>query len=423
MKRVLILANHCLSESDSNGRTLLSLLSGYPADKLAQFCLQDGDPAFSHCERYFCVSDNDALNALLKGRRVGRRLLPGQPLPPAQAAADDKAKHRNALTMLLREAVWRNGAWKRGGFNDFVAEFQPEVVLLQAGDCGFLFRLARRLCRQYGAALVLYNSEGYYFKQFDYFRAKGPAHWCYPLFRHSFCHQFRKTMRLAQHVVYSCDALRECYGQVFSCPGETIYTASTLQSVAAEKTEPFSAAYLGNLGVGRRDGLLAIADALQQLDKRYLLHIYGRVPDADTQRCLQAHCGIRLHGFVPYETVCRVMRETPLLVHTENFSAYYREDLKFAFSTKIADCLASGTCFLLYAPPELASTRYLRQTEAAYVATDVAMLQTQLALLDSQPQARLRYTERAARLVRENHCAATNAARFRTVLNEAGKTR
>ena len=36
---------------------------------------------------------------------------------------------------------------------------------------------------------------------------------------------------------------------------------------------------------------------------------------------------------------------------------------------QFADCLKSSVCFLLYAPEELASTQYLNENEAAYVAT------------------------------------------------------
>ena len=111
------------------------------------------------------------------------------------------------------------------------------------------------------------------------------------------------------------------------------------------------------------------------------------------------------------------MAEAVLLVHAENFSEFYRKELIYAFSTKIPDCLASGSCFLLYAPPELAVTKYLRKTESAYVATDKAQLETYLRLLHEQPETRGRYLERAGAVVEENHNAAKNAERFCAILN------
>lgn len=415
MKRVLILGNHCLSQNDNNGRTLSNLLLGYPKEKLAQFCLLDGAPDFERCERFFVVSDREAVDAMVRFRRVGRRLTEAD---AAKLIAPRRSvKNRNALTMLLREAVWRSGRWRRGGFREFVEEFSPEVLLLQAGDCAFMLRLARKLSKEYRIPLVIYNSEGYYFKDYDYFRAKGIAHLCFPLFRRMLRGEFRRTMRAASCAVYLCDELKAAYDAEFDCPSETIYTATQLQPSDKPLTGPLSAVYLGNLGLCRHESLIELAEALQRVEPGALLHIYGRAPNDAVEQALRSCGAIRLHGFVPYDEVRRVMAEAPLLVHAENFSAFYRKDLEYAFSTKIADCLASGSCFLLYAPPELAVTKYLLETESAYVATDKARLETCLRLLHERPEARGRYLERAGAVAAENHNAAKNAARFCAILN------
>lgn len=415
MKRVLILGNNCLSQNNNNGRTLSNLLLEYPKEKLAQFCLLDGAPDFERCERYFVVSDREALNALVRLRRVGRRLTEAD---AAKLIAPRRSvKNRNALTMLLRETVWRSGLWKRGGFREFVEEFRPEVILLQAGDCAFMLRLARKLSKEYHIPLVIYNSEGYYFKDYDYFCTKGFAHLCYPLFRRMLCREFRKTMQAASHAVYLCDELKAAYDAEFTCPSETIYTATQLQPTDKPQAGPLSAVYLGNLGLCRHESLIELAETLQKVEPGALLHIYGRAPNDSVEQALRSCSAIRLHGFVPYDEVRRVMAEAVLLVHAENFSEFYRKELVYAFSTKIPDCLASGSCFLLYAPPELAVTKYLLKTESAYVATDKAQLETYLRLLHEQPEARGRYLERAGAVAEKNHNAAKNAARFCAILN------
>ena len=59
--------------------------------------------------------------------------------------------------------------------------FNPDIVLLQAGDCAFMFRLAVEVAEKYNAELVIYNSEGYYFKRLIIFRDTG-LHTFYILF-------------------------------------------------------------------------------------------------------------------------------------------------------------------------------------------------------------------------------------------------
>ena len=203
---VLVLGNECLSTSTSNGRTLRNFLVGWPAEKLAQFFIQSAQPDFEICRRYFCVPDDQALNAFLGRKMTG--VTQWKPENESQRPVEKKPRERTALTMLLRELVWNSRRWTKCGFWQWVEDFAPQLVLLQAGDCGFMLRLAEDVARKYGIPLVIYNSEGYYFKNFDYFRGRGLAHWCYPLFHRRFCLQLEKTVSYAACSIYICKALQ-----------------------------------------------------------------------------------------------------------------------------------------------------------------------------------------------------------------------
>ena len=422
--RVLIVSNDCLSKSSSNGRTLRNFLTGWPREALAQFYLQSGEPEFETCANYYRVTDGQALRAFL-GKGHGGGVVTEEPnSKPMETAAATGGKGigRTALTMLVRELVWNSRRWMTEDFRRWTAKFAPQVILLQAGDCGFMLRLAEDLSRQFNAPLVIFNSEGYYFKDFDYFRASGPAHWAYPLFRRQFCRTFRQTMARAKHCVYSCEPLEKAYEREFTTPSETIYTATEMvRREAKPESSGFRASYLGNLGLRRHEVLVEIATALQELSPELYLDVYGRIPDETARRALENCAGIRCRGFVSYDEVTRVMAESDLLVHGESFDPFYREDLKFAFSTKIADSLASGTCFLLYAPENLACTEYLWENRAAWVVSDPKALKPTLRTLVEQPEERSRYLGAAAALVERNHSAGPNADRFRRILQQAAE--
>lgn len=416
-KRVLIISNECLSQRTSNGRTLSNFLVGYPKECLAQFSVQGAAPDFERCERYFCVTDSEALQAFVKGKRVGKLLSPQREEVPAAPAS--MGHSRTALTMLLRDLIWSSGRWKKGGFRAFVEDFSPELLLLQAGDCAFMFKLALKLAKQYQIPIVVYNSEGYYFKKYDYFRASGVAHWCYPIFRRRLKKAFSKVMRKASHVVYNCSALQQDYSVHFSARSEVLYTATQLEPrrSSSENTLP-RISYLGNLEVGRHASLIELAQILGELSSELRIDIYGKMPNEQVERELRACPQINLCGFVSYEDVVKTMQESDILLHAEGFDSFYREDSKYAFSTKIADSLACGTCFFVYAPEEFACSRYLAEHEAAYVVSELAEAKHVLKQLIELPQARSRYFENAMKLVRENHQADQNAKRFAELLNE-----
>ena len=413
--RLLIVSNECLSNMTSNGRTLQNFLIGWPKDRIAQFCIRKEFPDNSVCSNYYYVSDRAAMKAFLR-RKPATPQEPGKQTMVQNCRNPGKTKRRNAVTMLLRNVVWNSMCWAGSGFHEWIDRFSPEVILLQAGDCAFMLRLARKLAEKRQIPLIIYNSEGYYFKKYDYFRSSGLAKLAYPLFYRQFCSEFDKTVQMARKSIYSCEKLKIDYDAVFGLPSEVVYTAT--QMVAADKqyNEPLCISYLGNLGVGRHESLIAIGNALQSISPELKLDVYGKVPSADVEKAFLNCAGIRLKGIVSYEEVLRVMHESDLLVHAENFAGFYREDLKYAFSTKIADSLASGTCFLLYAPGTMACCEYLRENDAAWVVTEQSELAPVLEKLCKNPQERLRYLSNARRLAEKNHNWELCGGRFRQIL-------
>ena len=169
--------------------------------------------------------------------------------------------------------------------------------------------------------------------------------------------------------------------------------------------------------------MVEIANALQRISPDLKLDVYGKIPNQAVQMAFDQCNGIRHHGFVPYEKVVDIIHNSDVVVHTESFTDFYREDLKYAFSTKIADSLASGTCFLLYAPEEMACTEYLREHDAAWVISKKEELQTILERLCDNQRAREQYIQSALLLARQNHSPKENTERFQTILRESVKER
>ncbi len=426
--RLLILSHACLSTTDSNGRTLRNFLIGWPKEKIAQFCLQRNNPDFSVCNNFYCITDREALNAFkLKGTKDGRldgdkyaEIIKRMKASPSQT--HKKGIHRNPISMIVRNVVWSSGLWKGKYFNEWLEDFSPEVILIQAGDFAYMFKLARQLSKKYHAPIVLYNSEVYYFKNFDYFGSKGIKKSFYPLFRTMLRRQYRKCMKLVSNSIYACEMIEDEYKKEFKSPSKTIYTATEIvPNRSNENNDEFIVSYLGNLGVDRHIGLVAIAEALQNISKDLKLHVYGKIPNERVFSSFKACDGIVYHGFVSYEEVVSIMQKSDLLVHAEHFDDYCKKDLKYAFSTKIADSLASGTCFLLYAPEEMACSKYLIENSAAYVATDYSSLVDMLSKIYFSKEKRDKYIDTALALVKKNHTASENAQKFQNILINASK--
>lgn len=420
--KVLVISNECFSKMSSNGRTLGNFFIGWPKEYLAQFFLT-GKPDSYFCNQFFQVSDRQALNALLRKKNKGGKILiddlMGSDAGPKQSILKERKVKRNALTMLLRNFIWKTGVWKKSGYWQWVGNFQPDVVLLQAGDCAFMFDLAVKTVERMNAKLVIYNSEGYYYKDFDYFQGKGLAHMVYPIFQSQLRRSLEKAYEKASCVVYTCDELKKQYLQDFSGQAETVFTGSEIQHEEREKSNAvFTTVYCGNLGLKRHESLIEIAEILQSISEELYVDVYGKVPTAQIEEELNRCKGIRYHGLVSYEQVRILLRDSDLLLYVESFDPFYQEDIKFGFSTKIADSLSSGNCFLLYAPEHFVCYQYLKNNHAAYTVANKEELKLKLKTLVENPEARSFYMDAALKLADRNHRIEKNKERFQRILRD-----
>jgi len=412
MYKLLIVSNEYLSKTSSNGRTLLNLLSGYQPECLGQFFLhgiQDND-AVSRC---FQVSDRDALNAFLFRKK--KTTLTSQ----TKQLKAKKIPH-TCRNMVLRNIIWLSYRWWDKRFDNFINDFSPDVVLFQAGDSPFMFSIAYRISKRWNIPLVMYNSESYVLKKKIYYSANPRSLWHFALMR-SLRHWYKKVMSICSFCIYSMEDLEKAYQKVFPHPGrsKTLYIASSIENAKAIDScspELFTVAYCGNLGVGRSDCLLEFAQTLYKVDKTAKLIVCGKFP---TEEMRQKICQIPVvdyRGFVSYEEVQNIINASSAVLHCEKTDRL--TDLRYAFSTKIADSLACGKPFIVYASREYPFVQYLENYKAAHIAGDLKELEEILVRCVSDREFLCYPVNNALDLVKKNHNIQKNAEEFKRIIEQ-----
>ena len=407
MKRTLVISNACFSDRESNGRTLKNLFAKAESDKLAQFFVY-GDPDFSICQRYYQVSDRNALGSLNPLKAYGGPVEPVKSPSPESGQTGTEVTAYTGLTgktpakMLMRELVWLLGHWKNRRFWKWIEEFRPEMLCLFLANNTFLIRLAVRISRKYRIPLVVYSTEGYCFMDYNYFTNRPSA--AYKLYYAWLRASYRKAVPYVAEGFFNCTLLRDRYEEEFGYPCSCIMNGSEIDFINRcflEEDKVPVISYLGNLGLGRHKALMEIAQALQQIDKRLQLDIYGAAPNDTVKEELENCAGARFQGFVSYEEVIRIIHESSLLVHAEWNEEKTNRDLKYAFSTKIGDSICSGTPFLIYADKGLAETVFLKENDCAFVVEKKDMLKSVLQQALTDEKERRRITENA-KITKEN---------------------
>jgi len=386
LPNVLVISNDPFSKENANGRTLGNFFLDYPKGQLAQLFLNDAPLDLIDCS-YFQISDRNLLEHFTKFNKVGliRKYNAG---PASFSQNGHPSVKKNPWTSLLRDKLWKTKAWSTKRLWSWIYSFKPSIIVLQASDMPYLYDLALIVAKKTQSKLVIYNSEDYYFKTWNYMLDENGHKNLYPRFHRRFCKVFEKAMAYASLCIYNSEYLQEDYQKAFpNSKSEVLYTLSTWKPTPyVPKEGRFQATYFGNISDGRADSLIEVANALASLNKPYSFDVYGPVwRDEDLQK-LQSCPNLRYHKPVSYDQVRQLAEDSDLLVHVESFDPFIARDRKNAFSSKIMDCLASGRPFLLYAPKEMAQSRFLLGSRAsAYFAMSFSSLSEAIRRCQSKP--------------------------------------
>lgn len=409
--RLLVLSNNSLSKSNSNGRTLGSLLQGWPKERLAQFAIMCIDPDFDVCENYYQVRDSEALKSILRGETCVTGINVKSSVSTIQQSSYGKSG-KTAMKMLARNAVWNLGRWNGKRFKQWIDDFAPEAVMVQSGDSAFMLRLARKIACRRNIPLLMFNTEGYIFFDHNFLTHYWSDLLFFPIFKKQYYREFKKTIKTTAFAIYANDKLKNDYQSYFEHHADTIYTASSLEfhfKSSISKTPRIS--YLGNLGIKRPEALVEVGQVLQSISPDLHIDVYGNAKP-ESINLLNNAPGVEYKGFVSYDRVKEIIYESDILFHVEKNDSVLCKELRYAFSTKIADSICSGTPFVLYAPSHLACSQYVRETGAGWqVSTPVELKAILIEILDSHGIAAV--SARAHETATNNHNGIKNAERFR----------
>lgn len=421
--KILIISNNCLSKSDSNGRTLGNFINGWPKENVAQFCIHDCDKDWDVCSNYYVISDSQALKAFVSGKEIdGHKKNVDNELVENSAITVKKGIARTPASMMLRDIVWRSLRWKKEMFEAWVDEFAPEIVLLQAGDLPAFYDIAVKISRNRKIPLLIYNSEEYYYKDYCYFGEDAPFKWLYPLFHKRLRKSVKNALQYASGSIYISDYLKDLYDKEFGKNSITIMTSSTDDDGIEEKENPHDGqgaiVYGGNLGIGRHKALVEVGEALQYIDENLKIDVYGKSDDQGVIDELNSSKGVNYIGMIPYQELQKKTKEARLLVHVESMKPYYVRDIRYGFSTKIADSLASGVPFFVYASDKLTSVQYLKDNKCAIVSTNKNHLVEQLKTALFNEEERKKCVSNARIIAAKNHNMKKNKEVFCRFIDE-----
>lgn len=422
--KVLIVSHNCISSTSNMGKTMLSYFCGFPPEDIAQFYIHCEEPMDDTlCRNYFRFTDMDAVKSILSVRSFGR-VFGQQDIHTERIIARTDAgwaepayrygERRTAMAYALRNLLWKCSRWNTKRLQNWLEDFQPDVVFFASGDYGFMYDVARSIADYVGKPLAVCCVDDFYLynRNRDSFLGR--------IQHRQFLKTVRKTMARAGAIFTICDSLRQEYEPYFQKTCCVLHTSAVRRNTPPAET-PLGIAYLGNLELNRHLQLAAIGRALQSLDipgVPQFLDVYSCERNPEILRWMTPENGIRFHGGVSAEKVLEVMRSSMAVIHTESFEPQIRKIVRHSISTKIPESLMNGPCLIAYGPEGIASIDYLKENGAAYVISGPQQLEAGLQEILTHSEMREAILLRARELAEKNHSISAGPERLRCWLEQ-----
>lgn len=423
MRKVLVLSNDALTDSNANGRTMKMLLKSLDKEHIAQFFIH-GVIDTAVCHHYFQVSDKDVIQSLLPtaGRKKRKQT---ESIDTKNQKIKNKINHpRTCKNMFLRDFAWRTYRWWKADFTEFIESYKPELIILQAGDCPFMFNIAYRIIKKYNLPLLVYNSESYVIRRTLFHGANEHNIW-HRLLKKELDKQYRLVMSEKPFCVYNIQKLNDDFQRYYPHEGRSAVVrissnCNHYEYNQSTKNSDFIVSYCGTLGGGRPAMLAEFADILKKVSAQATLIICGRIETEDELQWFEERDNIDYRGFVSYQEVQQIIEKSDLIIDCngiERLEARYYE-----FSTKIADCLACGIPFLSYANRDYPYVKYLELNKAAFVAESKEELIEELNMIINSMEYRCSLLPNALQLAQMNHSPDKNAEIFFNIIERVGES-
>ena len=419
LNKILLFSHSGFSDTDANGITMKNLLSAWPAAEKAEFYCDVQPPDFEAASNYFRVTDMQMLKAFLgkKSRHVFTEEATTKTVTKETPQREHiqripawaKAYKYNFWVKWTREWLKQISPWGHRNLRKWIAEVNPDVIMYMVGESLFMDRLVLRTCARTGKPLVLYNGEAFRIIDLKTRRGIERAYYrrCQKL--------YEELNQKASLVIYNSETLKTDYEKRYvpSAKAMVVYNSALCNYPVYQSQDGTpKVVYFGNLGVGRSDSLLKVADALQDISQNVVLDIYGNA-SPEASRAFEAHPGICYRGFVDAVTLRNIISDADILIHAESFDKAIIPKLRYAFSTKIAQCLGAGRCFVSFAPAQIASSQYLAKADGAILVSNEVELKETLRQLIEDPVLRQAYALKVAQTGRNHHNMQTNAQRVK----------
>lgn len=380
--KVLVISRNAWDDTNSIGNTLTNFFGTLHGIEFANIYFRSAQPNNTVCKEYYRTSETEVLKKWFSPRKIGRHFS-ADAVRPSERQAEQGSREKRLIRTIqkyglgfaywLSDQIWYSEKWINGNLDAFIESVAPDLIFSFVKSAPQYYLTIRHLRERYDIPLLTWIADDEYTGLL-----KNGAH------REV---QNLKYILEQSAAVFGCsEEICSYYNVVFGCAATPLYkTCDLSEDIRPKSGDPIRIVYAGNLLYGRMEILLQLAEVLEGYTCREVaFDLYSNTPLSEADRAAFDRLTKTTYmGGRPYNVIKEKLAEADVVLHAESFEEAQILKTKYSFSTKIIDCLQSGSVLLGIGPAEIASMGYISHIPGACVIDDLQKLQEDLhAFLD-----------------------------------------
>ena len=369
MMKVLTLSNIEWSDSNAFGNTMSNFFSGVEDIELASLYRRSSKPHNSVCKKYYKIPVSSMLKKFFAPDKIGTYFeVDASDDGIVAASSEQKAigliheLKLNRIIYAIEDMLFATKKWENDNFKSFLMKFSPDIV--------FSFAKASRTHLLFLNTIKKYcpNCKHVTFIVDDIYAAFNSK---------KYKKIIAEQLKMASKVYAITPSLARKYKELFDVEIDILTKGCDFSLPVQEKHNTVKTiVYAGNLLYGRDKTLVKLGEEIRRhnecSDNKLMLKIYSpTIVDDSVKTALNIQNASEFMGAKPYSEIVEIMNSADIVLHVESFDEEQRKVVMHSFSTKITDCMQSGSVLFSIGPEELASIEATKNIDGAFCAVSL----------------------------------------------------
>lgn len=401
--RILVLSNAAWDDRNSVGNTQSNWFSDWPGVELCSMYTRESLPNNKCCFLYYQVTVSDIGRHFFARGRIGHSFMSsalsieGRVPSSEEKIVTSITGWRRLFLQEIVELIYSSKIWFNKKIKNFIIDFNPDIVFCFAIAEPFRYYILKYVKDYTHAKIVTWIADDVY----------GQTETMKTITRQIYRKRYRALFNIADKVYGVSQMLCDEYSRLFSINIEPLYKGCVFTPCKLKVNYPIQMIYAGNLLYGRDQTLSALVSSIRSVNKdgvKIQLSIYSTTKvshEVYSQLCVIGSS--QLCGPRPYDEIKQLMSKADIVLHVESFDDEQMNNVRLSFSTKIIDCMQSGSSIMAIGPKGIASIEYLRSIKGVIVIDELAGIQTYVRSITEHPDSLIENANSIQSYAGENH--------------------